>query len=201
MNDRKRRVVSASSAIHSGLLSADIAQMLRPHMAKPKWANIVGSQVASATQVVAVRNGSTLVVRTKSHVWANELSLLKTDILRRLNNALGGNIITDIWFEIGPLNPVEEEEPDIRPSMDELDGIQLSNDALARIAKASSDIADEEMKEKIQRTLLRARQTDQWKRDRGWIPCSECGALIEPQPQYRNSGKSIQCISCSLKNS
>jgi hypothetical protein len=171
--------------------------MLRPHMAIVHWAKVVGPQVAGAAQAVAIKNGSSLLVRTKSNVWANELSLLKTDILRRINNVLGGDVIKDLRFEIGALSPVAAEAGDVRPSADELDGIHLSHEALARIAKSSSDIADEEMRAAIRHTLTRAGQTDRWKKEHGWILCSVCRTLYEPSGKT----KPILCPACRLKSS
>ena len=76
--------------------------MLRPHLAKVHWEGVVGPQVAGVTQVEAVRDG-VLFVRVKNSVWANELTLLKEDMLRRLNSKLGGRILTDIHFKASGL--------------------------------------------------------------------------------------------------
>ena len=71
------------------LKSQELAAALRPHLAKVHWAEVVGPQVAGVTQVEAVRSG-VLFVRVKNSVWANELTLLKDDMVRRLNQKLGG---------------------------------------------------------------------------------------------------------------
>ena len=95
-----KSLASAANAVSSWLGSQELAQALRPHMAKVQWEAVVGPQVAGVTQVEAVRDG-VLFVRVKNSVWANELALLKDDMLRRLNLALGGRVITDIHFKGG----------------------------------------------------------------------------------------------------
>ena len=82
--------------------------MLRPHLAKVHWEGVVGPQVAGVTQVEFVRDG-VLFVRVKNSVWANELTLLKEDMLRRLNSKLGGRILTDIHFKASRLGRREKK--------------------------------------------------------------------------------------------
>ena len=106
MNDRQTRrsrgMANSYSAVNSFLQSQELGQMLRPHLAKVHWAAVVGPQVAGVTQVEAVRDG-VLFVRVKNSVWANELTLLKEDMVRRLNSAIGGRVLTDIHFKASGL--------------------------------------------------------------------------------------------------
>lgn len=178
---QKSGLSAAFDVIQSGLLSADLAQALRPHMAKVYWEGVVGPQVSGATQVLSVRGGDTLVVRTKNSVWANELTLLKTDILSRLNRAIGGRVLTDIRFEIGALEPKPVEavkEP--LPTMSDLESIALPVDVQRRIADAAVEIGDDALRDRIQAALTRVAQADAWKRGQGWTACARCGTLTKP---------------------
>jgi predicted nucleic acid-binding Zn ribbon protein len=178
---QKQGLSAAIDVIEAGLLSANLAQALRPHMAKVYWEGVVGPQVSGATQVIAVRGGDTLVVRTKNSVWANELTLLKTDILSRLNRAIGGRVLTDIRFEIGPLNPKVEPPPDIpMPTPAELAAMALPLDVQQRIARSAGAIGDEDLRVRVHRGLTKAAQADEWKRSQGWTPCRRCGTLARP---------------------
>lgn len=163
-------------------MSPEMALALRPHMAKVYWDEVVGPQVSGATQVLAVRGGNTLVVRAKSGVWANELTLLKTDIILRLNRAIGGGrALADIRFEIGKLDPKPippADEP--LPTRTDLDAIALPIDVQRRIASAAGAIVDDDLRSKIAETMTRAAQADSWKREQGWIPCTRCGSLAKP---------------------
>lgn len=186
---QKRGLAPAVGAVHSLLQSQDLAQALRPHMAKARWAEVVGPQVAGVTQVERVQNGTELVVRVKNSVWANELVLLKGDMLRRLNQALGGKVLTDIHFKASGLSRAKKtvERPanvvPAAPSDEDLARIVLSPEARMRIESAVGGIKEEVFRGHIRRALTRAARTEQWKRDHGWRPCARCGAVAYPAPQ------------------
>ncbi|MDQ2687431.1 MAG: DUF721 domain-containing protein [Armatimonadota bacterium] len=180
---QKKGLAPALGAVNALLQSQELAQALRPHMAKVRWAEVVGPQVAGVTQVERVQNGTELVVRVKNSVWANELVLLKGDMLRRLNQTLGGKVLTDIHFKASGLSRAKKAlerpipvAPDA-PLEEELARIALSPNALLRIEAAVSGIAQPEWRERIRRTLTRAACTEQWKREHGWRPCVRCGSL------------------------
>lgn len=182
----KRGLTPANGAVQALLQSQELAQALRPHMAKVKWAEVVGPQVAGVTQVEKVQNGTELVVRVKNGVWANELVLLKGDMLSRLNKALGGKVLTDIHFKASGLS--KKKKPALAadvfltpvPSEEDLALVVLPLDARTRVQTAISGIREDAWRARIQRTLLRAARTEQWKRDQGWEPCARCGALTFP---------------------
>ncbi len=179
-----REFAQASGAVESMLSSEDLTQALRPHMAKIKWAEVVGPQVAGVTQPTAVRGGGILVVRVKNSVWANELILLKDDMLRRLNIALGGRVLTDIHFQASGL-PRTKPGPSVLPkpllpalpNEEDLTQIKLSQETLLRIEGVVSSIEDTALRNRVRGSLLRAARYDTWKQRQGWQPCLHCGAL------------------------
>ena len=179
----QKSLAPASGAVASWLGSQELAQALRPHMAKVKWDAVVGAQVASVTQVEAVRDG-VLVVRVKNSVWANELALLKDDMVRRLNLALGGYIIKDIHFKGGGLRrgpkPPEKRAAET-PTEGELARIVLSPEAQARVGAATQGIQEEKLRERLRGSLLRVARLEEWKRRHGWLPCARCGTLVSPE--------------------
>jgi predicted nucleic acid-binding Zn ribbon protein len=183
-SNKKKGLTSAGDAIGAILGSAQLTQALRPHMAKVYWDAVVGEQVGNATQVLAVRGGDTLIVRAKNGVWANELTLLKRDIISRLNRALGGNVLADIRFEIGTLDKRQAPSEKAQvpgPSADELALIAIRAGAKHRIESALLGIADPNLKAVVRRSLERAAQADIWKAEHGWLPCEKCGTLALPE--------------------
>lgn len=184
----KRGLAPAVGAVQAMLQSQDLAQTLRPHMAKVRWAEVVGPQVAGVTHIERVQNGTELVVRVKNSVWANELVLLKGDMLRRLNQALGGKVLTDIHFKAsglprGKKAAARDVAPDA-PSDEDLARVVLSPEARARVEGAVGGIKDEALRGHIRRALTRAARTEQWKRAHGWRPCARCGAVAFPLPRF-----------------
>ena len=192
-----REFAVASGAVEAMLSSQDLAQTLRPHMAKVKWAEVVGPQVAAVTQPTAVRGGGILVVRVKNSVWANELILLKDDMLRRLNLALGGRVLTDIHFQASGLpraKPGASAAP--RPLLpplpreEELAAVTILPETLIRIAGVVSSIEDNTLRDRVRNSLLRAARYDAWKQAQGWQPCLRCGTLT---PEYAGSALCPVC--------
>lgn len=62
---------------------------------KKAWNEILGISVSKATQSLYIKD-EILFVKLYSSVLRNELSMLKGDILVRLNEAAGSDIINDI---------------------------------------------------------------------------------------------------------
>lgn len=183
MSRKPKSLASAAAGVQAVLKAGDLWQALRPHMAKLKWAEIVGPQVAAVTQVEKVQ-GTALVVRVKNSVWANELSLLKGDMLRRLNLALGGQVLSDIRFKASGLAQKKAQKhlpvmPAL-PDADVLAQIRLSRAALGRVEAVAGSISDEALRARVRASLLRAARLEAWKRGNNWQPCAGCGALSPP---------------------
>lgn len=66
------------------------------------WADAVGQVLSRRARPEAVR-GKTLIVRVDSSAYAHELALLKREILVRLENALGADLLDDLRTRVGPL--------------------------------------------------------------------------------------------------
>ena len=62
------------------------------------WEEAVGD-AASHTYPFRFR-GSTLIVEVNEPAWINELSMRKTDILNRLERAVGKRVVEEIRFEV-----------------------------------------------------------------------------------------------------
>ncbi len=181
MSRKPKSLASAASGVQAVLKAGDLWQALRPHMAKAKWAEVVGPQVAAVTQVEKVQ-GTELVVRVKNSVWANELTLLKGDMLRRLNLALGGPVLSGIRFKASGLAQKKDKARvsavPILPDGDALAQIRLSGDVLGRLEAVVQPITDEGLRARVRASLLRAARLEAWKRAHEWRPCLCCGALL-----------------------
>lgn len=66
------------------------------------WAGAVGETVAREAQPVAERGG-TLTVACRSAVWAQELDLMSTEVVRALNEALGEPVVAALRCRAAPL--------------------------------------------------------------------------------------------------
>lgn len=61
------------------------------------WPAVMGDSIASYTQELFIRN-QTLFVRLKNPALRADLSMMGKDIVRRLNEYVGEQIIVDIHF-------------------------------------------------------------------------------------------------------
>ncbi len=191
---KTRGMAQASGAVDGFFVDQELAAALRPHLAKAHWAGVVGPQVAGVTQVEAVKSG-VLYVRVKNSVWANELTLLKDDMLRRLNAKLGGRILTDIHFKASGLAKSKkptERKADPAPTADELAKTQLPKAAIAKVEAKLTEITDDALRGRIREVMLRAARTEEWKRRAGWAVCERCGALSAPGSR----GPEPRCTVC-----
>lgn len=61
------------------------------------WDEVVGPVVARYTAEKKIQN-QTLMVRLQNPALRSELSMMRTDIMRKLNQKVGANVIYDIRF-------------------------------------------------------------------------------------------------------
>ncbi len=186
MRTRQKSLAPAALGVQAALKSGDLLATLRPHLAKTRWADVVGPQVAGVTQAEKIQNGTVLVVRVKNSVWANELVLLKGDMLRRLNLELGGPVLTDIRFKASGLAkesvPAPAPPASGGPTAEQLAQIPLPPDVLRRVEAAVQAIGDEALRGRLRTALLRAARADAWKDARQWPSCAHCGTRVLPSP-------------------
>jgi len=64
------------------------------------WDKAVDERIRKNTRPSVFRNGL-LIVGVKSSPWAQELEFVKVDLCRRLNEALGRNLVTEMRFKTG----------------------------------------------------------------------------------------------------
>jgi predicted nucleic acid-binding Zn ribbon protein len=64
------------------------------------WNTVVGERAAGRTRAVSYRDGK-LIVEVTSSVWMKELTYLRQDILRKLNDALGEERIKEVVLKRG----------------------------------------------------------------------------------------------------
>ncbi|HUV49442.1 MAG TPA: DUF721 domain-containing protein [Anaerolineae bacterium] len=67
------------------------------------WNSAVGDVVAENTRPAAFK-GRLLLVHVVSSTWMHQLQFLKTDIIAKVNDALGKDMVGEIKFKIGPLS-------------------------------------------------------------------------------------------------
>jgi predicted nucleic acid-binding Zn ribbon protein len=89
--------VSMKDALRKTLDSLGLRKRIREAGASEVWAEVVGERIDKVTRVVAVREG-VVYLSVESPTWGQELSMMKLEIIDKLNERLGEKVITDIRF-------------------------------------------------------------------------------------------------------
>ena len=86
-----------SVAIQELAQNFGIDKKLQQYEAVTRWASIVGPQIAKETEPQKIEKGL-LLVRVRTGVWRNELTMRKQEIIARLNREIGIDAVKDIKF-------------------------------------------------------------------------------------------------------
>ncbi len=75
-----------------------IEKKLNEYRAVTEWETIVGEHIARESSAARISQG-VLVVRVRTSTWRNELTLRKKEIIKKINETLGGEIVKEIRFQ------------------------------------------------------------------------------------------------------
>ena len=64
-----------------------------------EWPDVVGPRVSHHTRAVDFRDG-TLRVEVEGSAWMQELGYLKRDLIKRINQHLGSELVRDVRFVV-----------------------------------------------------------------------------------------------------
>jgi predicted nucleic acid-binding Zn ribbon protein len=67
------------------------------------WDDIVGDVIAQNARPAAFK-GKILLVHVSSSTWVHQLQFLKQEMIAKLNDTFGKELISDLKFKIGPLS-------------------------------------------------------------------------------------------------
>lgn len=86
-----------STIINGFLKNSGLSTGVDQQKAISVWGEAVGKKIAENTEVVSVEHG-VLFIKANSSSWSQELQLKKKEILLKVNNKIGNNVITDMRF-------------------------------------------------------------------------------------------------------
>jgi hypothetical protein len=143
-----------------GLVNGTLDDLgLRQHVleqqAVTRYREIVGPQIAASSSAQMVRDGI-LFVSCRSSTWANELTLLKPEILEKLQSALGRKAVKDVRFSARGFKKALAQAEEVAVDLDSIPLDQSDLDAAARIASA----APPEMAARIEKAILTAKRRE-----------------------------------------
>jgi len=84
-------------ALSGALREMGLESGLRGWQAVSEWAEAVGPQIARRAHASRFQDG-TLWIEVEGSVWLHQLTVLRRDLLRRINQRLGADHVRDLRF-------------------------------------------------------------------------------------------------------
>ncbi len=143
------------------------------------WRLVVGDLLARHSTPFKV-HGSKLLVRVSAAAWATEIQLRQQEILQRLARHLGEDPLKEIrctvsWDGTRPAQPPPKPEPSPVTAM------PVSPERLEEILRICSEIADPDLREKVEKAMTAQAQRELYQVQQGKLPCPLCGRFRSPQ--------------------
>ena len=116
------------------------------------WQKAVGPQISVQTRPDRLKR-NTLFVKVSSSVWMHQLHILKQEIIEKINQLLGKELIKNIHFSMGDIPstmPTNSYSSPFSP-----DSYPLRDKDKELIEKSISSVADRELKEILRRVMTK----------------------------------------------
>ena len=143
----RRRIDKLSVTLGRLLRSRGLESSLSEYRIVGQWEKAVGAGIARHAQPQSVQ-GKKLTLIVDSPAWMQQLSLLKPEIIEKMNRALGREAVNGITLKLGEVVPATKKAVEPAPVRAELDQKER-----AEIEASLRELRDPDIKE-IMRHLL-----------------------------------------------
>ena len=116
------------------------------------WRKAVGPQISAQTRPEKFKR-NILFVKVSSSVWMQQLHILKSEIIEKINQHVGNELVTNILFSIGEIPSTPSRSPYV-PSFSP-ESYPLKDRDKKMIEKSISSVTDLELKEILKRVLTK----------------------------------------------
>ncbi len=190
-HDRQHHEKRIGDVLNAFLKSHGMLEESREELCALLWPEVAGRWYAEHSYVTSVRDG-VCNVRCDSAPRAHQLQLDSPAIIQRLNERLGVEFISEIRASsagIGdrPTEEFTEPDPEPAPTPEELDAIAVPPEEVRAILEATAAL-EGEIRNRLEKLMLRQARVDIWKREHGYVQCPGCGTLHRDRPKW--------CLAC-----
>lgn len=99
MSNRPKSTIKSVGSVIDGLTqSLGIHQKLQEYEAVAQWDSIVGQKIAAMSVASKIVRG-VLFVKVRTSTWRNELNIRKKEIITKMNQTIGEEVVKDIKFQ------------------------------------------------------------------------------------------------------
>ncbi len=150
------------------------------------WQKIVGPAIAAQAVPNSVAFG-TLTLCAKSSVWANNLMMMKLELMQKINMFIGETVIKDIRFQGHSWNEKDREIESLPsgPNLGKvLQCVALAEEELAVARDSCAMVQDETLRQQLERLYQKNMKLKKLEQQYEWQPCEICGILCPPPEKY-----------------
>lgn len=138
--------------------------------------------------------GKVLYVTVEKPVWAQQLTMMKQDLINRVNASVGEGVVTDIRFRTGQIREAlrwgsearEEAAADsgegVAAPVPDWMGVEPDIDAWARAQAAALPIADDELRSRFQEFMLLDAKYRMWARNNLSVGAVQAADVLRREP-------------------
>lgn len=119
------------------------------------WGDAVGPFNAARTQPESIKNGR-LTVLVESSVWIDRFSYFRTEFIRKINDAVGAELVQDLQFRVGAVKPSRKSAA-VEPESAEAGKAAQKDSETIQAAVAS--IKDPDLKKNLAALLSRQKSS------------------------------------------
>lgn len=145
-----KQAQSITSLLGEMLKKPGIGEQITRHQAWLIWDQIVGKQIAARARPLRLRQG-TLEIQVDHPVWMQQLQMMKTQILDKINERVPAAGITDLYLRKAHYPGAAARKTPPAKKSQEWQTIELSAAESGRIDSLLEQIADPELKEELRR--------------------------------------------------
>lgn len=183
-----------SKAINEKALNKDInLQKFTVYNVLYNWEKIVGKDIALQSIPISIDN-KILFIAVNSSVWCQHLSMLKDDIIYKINKFAGILLVEDLkfrnqYYSKNKNNIVEKKEYNLANKIAQ---VKLTKEENDNIKNLTDNISDEVLRNNIKNVIRKNIAFNKIKNENNWHKCLNCNALCAKQEEY--------CTVCKIEN-
>lgn len=175
-------------SIHA--LGPKVEKLYRCHFVLWHWFNIVGETIAAHVHPMGIEHGR-LWLYSMDSSWRNEIQMMQTEILQKVNRYAGECLVTEMRFGRKWEKPelqgiVQDEEYNEETLKRDIIKENLTDDEMECMKKECSSVEDEELAEHLYYLMIRQKKLMKWKESQSWHPCPDCGTLCPREEERCN---------------
>lgn len=173
MSPRAKKSQSFGDAAEAALRRIDKSGKRHNARVVGVWSEVVGADIARHTKGFAFRDDKELVVFVDTAAWANELSLMASDLSARINAYVGEDVVRSLRFTVSRTVSIERAweatiaraEEEYEP--EQIEPVELSDVEVAQAEHVAAAIDDGELREIALRVMMKDLALKKGTREKG----------------------------------